>query len=158
TNVTADNYVISYGGNPLYKARYSGGQVQAITSPPSLVRHPTRLGYLVLFGTGKYFENDDAAPDTTKANSVYGIWDRLTKAQTGRRTTNLTRANLQAQDIIEETVTSFSNDGGSNVSWNLRYITDNPGQWYPEGTAEADEADNSSVQKWGWYVDLEVGN
>lgn len=158
TNVTANNYVVSYGGNPLYKARYSGGQVQAITSPPSLVRHPTRLGYLVLFGTGKYFENDDAAPDTTKANSVYGIWDRLTKAQTGSRPTNLARANLQAQDIIEETVTSFSNDGGSNVSWNLRYITDNPVQWYPEGTAEADEADNSSVQKWGWYVDLEVGN
>lgn len=157
TGVTAGNYVISYGGRPLYQTRYQGGQVQAITTPPSLVRHPTRRGYLVLVGTGKYFETDDAAPDTSKANSIYGIWDRLTRAQSGSHPANLTRSNLQHQDIIEEKVTSFSSDGGTSSSWNLRYITENPVTWYTEGTSSDDEAANSSVETWGWYVDLEVG-
>lgn len=158
TGVTAANYVVSYNGNPLYRARYAGGQVQSITAPPSLVRHPTRRGYIVLFGTGKYFETDDAAPDTTKANSMYGIWDRLTKAQSGSHPSSLTRANLQAQEIVEETVTTFSNDDGPSVSRQVRYITDNDVEWYPEGTTPEQEKNNSNVQNWGWYVDLEVGS
>ena len=157
SGVTAADYKVSYNGNPIYKTRYADGQVQPITSPPSLVRHPSRRGYLVLVGTGKYFETDDAAPDTTKAHSVYAIWDRLTKAQSGSHPTNLTRSNLQPQSIQEQKVTTFSNDG-SSVSRELRYISDNAVTWYREGVTSEQEADNSSVEKWGWYVDLEVNS
>lgn len=155
--VTEAHFVVSYGGKPLYQAAYSNNRIQSITSPPSLVRHPTRRGYLVIFGTGKYFETDDAAPDTTKANSVYGIWDRHTRAQSTGSRDNLTRSNLQQQNIVEEKVTSFSNGTGS-TSRTVRYITDNPIQWYANGTTPADEEYNNSVQTWGWYVDLEVGS
>ncbi|MEH6389030.1 MAG: PilC/PilY family type IV pilus protein [Pseudomonas profundi] len=158
--VSAATYAISYGGNPLYTAVYPDSRLQSITAPPSLVRHPTLRGYMVLFGTGKYFETDDAAPDTSKANTVYGVWDRLTRAQTtgAADAGNLTRSNLQQQRIREETVTSFEDDDDRIVSRNVRYITDNPIQWYTDGTAPEQEANRSRVRTWGWYVDLEVGS
>lgn len=155
--VTAADYKVSYGGQPLYKARYSGGQVQPITSPPSLVRHPSRLGYLVLFGTGKYFEIDDAAPDTTKAHTMYAIWDRLTKAQSGSHPADLTRSNLQPQSIEQQKVTTFTNDG-SSITRELRYISENDVTWYRDGVTPTQEANNSNVQTWGWFVDLEVNS
>ncbi|WGK60982.1 PilC/PilY family type IV pilus protein [Halopseudomonas sp. SMJS2] len=159
TGVSTGDYKVSYGGKPLYQAAYSNGNIQPITAPPSLVRHPTRRGYLAIVGTGKYFETDDAAPDTTKAHSVYAVWDRLTRGQatTSVSPGNLTRANLQQQRIVEEKVTSFSGDTGS-TSWTLRYLTDNPVGWYKDGTSVAEEDLSSRVQTWGWYVDLEVGS
>ena len=157
SGVTAADYKVSYGGQPLYKARYSDGQVQPITSPPSLVRHPSRYGYLVLFGTGKYFETDDAAPDTTKAHSVYAVWDRLTKAQSGSHPAGLTRRNLQEQEISQQKLTTFTNEGTS-ITRDLRYITNNDVTWYQTGVTPAQEANNNSVQTWGWFVDLEVNS
>lgn len=159
SGVSTAHFEVSYGGSPLYKAVYSNGNVQPITSPPSLVRHPTRRGYLVIVGTGKYFETDDAAPDTTKANSVYAIWDRLTRGQTTSSGSvgNLTRNNLHQQHIVEEKMTSFT--GASSRT--LRYISDdleNPIQWYTPDTTPEEEESRNSVQDWGWYIDLEVGS
>lgn len=158
--VTAENYAVSYGGRPLYRAVYSEDRNQAITSPPSLVRHPTRRGYIVLFGTGKYFETADAAPDTTKANSIYGIWDRLTRAQPTSTSDagTLTRSNLQRQTIVEEEMTEFSRQDQAAVSRKVRYISNEPVEWYIEGTTPLEEADKNHVNKWGWYLDLEVGS
>lgn len=159
-SVTAVHYKISYGSSPLYRATYpieaDQTRVQAITSPPSLVRHPTRRGYIVMFGTGKYFENSDAAPDTTKANSVYGVWDRLTKAQStvSSDAGSLTRSSLQQQTIDVQKSTIFT--GEPSIERTVRYISDNPVQWYVNGTTPAEESDKNKVLKWGWYVDLEV--
>lgn len=164
TSVTASDFKVSYGGNPLYTASYPGAQnttrAQAITAPPSLVRHPTMRGYIVLFGTGKYFETADAAPDTTKANSIYGIWDRLTKAQNTQSAAalNLTRNNLQAQTIQQQTVTTFNKEDGSSTTRTVRYISQNPITWYVDGTTPAQEEQNNKVNKWGWYLDLQVGS
>ncbi|QIB49637.1 pilus assembly protein [Pseudomonas sp. OIL-1] len=162
TSVTASDYKISYGDSPLYRATYpieaNQTRIQAITSPPSLVRHPTRRGYIVMFGTGKYVENSDAAPDVTKANSVYGVWDRLTKAQptVSSDAGSLTRSNLQQQTIQEQKSTTFT--GEVSVERTVRYISDNPVQWYISGTTPAEESDKKKVLKWGWYVDLQVGS
>ncbi|MBK5940604.1 pilus assembly protein [Halochromatium roseum] len=60
---------------PLFQASYpSGGEDlrQPITAPPEVVAHPDG-GYLVLFGTGQYFEVGDNA--STEVQSLYGIWD-----------------------------------------------------------------------------------
>ena len=88
---------------------------------------------------------------------MYAIWDRLTKAQSGSHPASLTRNNLQAQSIIQQKMTTFSNDD-SSITRDLRYITDNDVKWYRDNVTPAQEANNNSVQSWGWYVDLEVNS
>ena len=127
--------------------------------PPSLVRHPTLRGYIVMFGTGKYFESADAAPDTTKPNSVYGIWDRLTKAQSTSSADagSRTRRDLQRQTIEEQKVTTFNRETGGSVSRTVRYISDTAITWYADDVEPDDEEDSSNVNTWGWYLDLQIG-
>ncbi|MNO95118.1 Neisseria PilC protein [compost metagenome] len=151
----ANDFTVSYGGKPLYTAkdsRATGATSQAIMAPPSLVRHPTTLGYLVIFGTGKYFETNDGNVDSTRAMSLYGIWDRKTKAQaTSAPSTVLTRSNLVTQTITEQAATNpFSSN--TNVQ-GLRIVSQTAIQWYTTG---ATDTSDSSVNKWGWALDFKV--
>src|SRR5690606_22930467 len=143
-NSNADNFKVSYGGNPLFTATSTIGSArQPITAPPSLIRHPTREGYLVVFGTGKYFETTDKDGVKTHAQSVYGIWDRETKAQSTSAIT-ITRSDLVAQQIAA-TMTATASDGSTRTA---RTITDNPITWLDT---------NGNVNKRGWYLDLRAG-
>lgn len=141
-------FSISYNSSPLYTAtdsRTSGATKQAITAPPSLVRHPTSLGYLVIFGTGKYFETNDGTVDTTRAMTLYGIWDQKTKGQTTSTATPATRTNLQQQTITEQ---ATSNPFSANETvQGLRILSQNPVAWYDA---------NNNVNKKGWYLDFKV--
>jgi len=159
SSVSTADFVVSYGGQPLYSAVYPAGaddeRLQPITAVPSLIRHPTRRGYLVIFGTGKYFETDDASGDTEKSNSIYAIWDRKTRAEPTTSAPSLSRNSLAEQTIATEQVGTFLN-GDSSTSWDVRTLSDNSVQWYKDDTTRAEEADNASVNKWGWYLDLRV--
>lgn len=58
---------------PLFTAFDDTGNRQPITSGLDIGVHPSG-GYLVYFGTGKYFEKDD---DSTKSQqTLYAIWDK----------------------------------------------------------------------------------
>ncbi|MGL1931577.1 MAG: PilC/PilY family type IV pilus protein [Desulfotalea sp.] len=46
---------------------------QAITSTPDVIRHPTKNGYMIVFGSGRFLSNDDW--ETSSTQSMYGIWD-----------------------------------------------------------------------------------
>jgi type IV pilus assembly protein PilY1 len=156
-NIAASNFAVSYGGSPLYKAtdsRASGTATpQTIMAPPSLVRHPSTLGYLVIFGTGKYFETGDGTKDDTRAMTVYGIWDRKTKGQTTSTRTPPTRSSLQAQTITSQPST---NPFSANVDVDgIRTVSDNTVQWYNTGATDTADSD---VNKWGWALDLKVAN
>ncbi|GGK01763.1 type IV pilus biogenesis factor PilY1 [Pseudomonas matsuisoli] len=141
---------ISYNAKPLFKAVDANGNAQAITAPPSLVRHPTQRGYLVIIGTGKYFEDKDAAVDTTRAQSIYAIWDRKTKGEAtgGTNPPSITRSSL-----IEQTITSTTASGSSNP---VRLLSKNVPVWYKDGTTTAQQDNDSSVRHWGWRMDLQV--
>jgi type IV pilus assembly protein PilY1 len=151
----ATDFAISYGGKPIYSAkdsRASGATGQTIMAAPSLVRHPTTLGYLVIFGTGKYFETTDGNVDSTRAQSLYGIWDRKTRAQsTSAPSTALARTNLVSQTITEE-ATSNPFAANTNVE-GIRTVSQNSIQWYTTG---ATDTSDSSVSKWGWVLDLKI--
>jgi PilC-like protein with beta-propeller domain/Calx-beta domain-containing protein len=54
---------------PLFKTNLK----QPITSAPDVMRHESGLGYMVIFGTGKYLGWLDLV--TTDPQSLYGIWD-----------------------------------------------------------------------------------
>jgi Tfp pilus tip-associated adhesin PilY1 len=53
---------------PLFKT-----PAQPITAKPDVMRHCTKEGYMVLFGTGRYLDEDDL--NDTSPQSIYGIWD-----------------------------------------------------------------------------------
>lgn len=144
-NIQASSFAIAYGGQPLYKAfdsRPVGTATrQAITAPPSLVRHPSGTGYIVVFGTGKYFETNDGNVDTTRAMTLYGIWDEKTRRQsTSAPSSVLSRSNLQQQTITSQPSNPFSANNGVQ---GIRIVSDNAVDW---------------TTKKGWYLELKVGN
>ena len=52
---------------------FSAGANKPITVEPDIARHPTQIGVMVYFGTGRLLEQADAGTTTTQ--SIYGIWD-----------------------------------------------------------------------------------
>lgn len=149
--VTAEDFKVGYGGKPMFKATATGSTAsQPITAAPSLIRHPSRTGYLVVFGTGKFFETDDKEGVKSHAQSVYGIWDTKTRGEptsafTIQRTHDDGEGNghLVKQKIIEELTGTYT-QGGTNPA---RTVSNNPVNWVDS---------NGSIQKYGWYLDLAV--
>lgn len=129
---------MSFGGQPLYSAVDSAGAAQAITAAPSLVRHPTRKGYIVIFGTGKYFENADARADTSRAQTLYGIWDQQTKGEAAGSTPRLTRGNLQQQTLDLQADSTFA-----STARTIRIASQNPVNWLNN---------DGSTKQSGWYL------
>jgi type IV pilus assembly protein PilY1 len=127
------SFAVSFGGLPLYTATVSdtaGSAVQSITAPPVVVAHPSGVGSLVIFGTGRYFTTADKA--NTDLQTLYGIWDQQKSTAT---TPNLARASLQAQ-----TITTQDNSATfSGVTTAIRIISNNTVDW---------------TTKYGWYLDL----
>ena len=161
---TAASIKLAYGEKPLFVARDNAGKRQAITIQPSLVRHPSNLGYLVLVGTGKYFENSDANVDKSRAMSVYGIWDRKTRRQETKfdeyAQKNRIRTNLQKQEFITQEENVAFGEDGKEVTNDIRLLSQNAVQWYKDSkdlNGEAlDPNDDTHVVKWGWRLDLAV--
>jgi type IV pilus assembly protein PilY1 len=155
-NIAASSFAVSYGGTPLFKAKDSrsgsDAKAQAITAPPTLVRHPSTLGYLVIFGTGKYFEEEDSEKDNTRAMTLYGIWDRKTKGQTTSSHSPPARSDLQEQTITAEPTNPFKLNVGVD---GIRIVSDETVQWYKTNATGTTDLD---VEKWGWALDLHVAN
>jgi len=147
--VTSENFKVGYGGKPMFQAKAGDGKndaAQPITAAPTLIRHPSRIGNLVVFGTGKFFETEDKEGVKTHAQSVYGIWDTKTRAEPTSENT-VKRDQLVKQDIEEE-VTGTYTQGGTNPA---RIISNNPVKW-----TAMDGNGVVSVNQYGWYLDLAV--
>ena len=70
-------------GASTYTKVFDGIPDQPIDNAPTVAEHPTEEGYMVYFGTGSIFSNDDALNDGEspagsgsfiKKQAVYGIW------------------------------------------------------------------------------------
>jgi type IV pilus assembly protein PilY1 len=137
---SASSFKVAFANKPLYAATASdtaGSAVQSITAPPTLVRHPSANGILVVFGTGRYFTTADKS--TTDLQTLYGIWDKQTAAQAAASTPILARSSLQAQTItLQVNNATF----GSSTSA-IRTVSKNSVDW---------------GSKSGWYLDLVVGS
>jgi type IV pilus assembly protein PilY1 len=79
----------------MFQARGPGGIPQPITAPPVLAPHPTGVGTLLLFGTGRYLGQPDV--DDLSVQSFYGIWD-----QGGSE--SVSRSALLEQEFLETDV------------------------------------------------------
>lgn len=127
------DFKVAYSGAPLFRATFDNTP-QPITSAPSLVLHPTGTGYLVVFGTGKFFETGDKEGNKSIAQSVYGIWDKQTRGELASNP-GINRSSLQQQSISEQTTVSAA-DGSTRQG---RVISNNAIDW---GTQN------------GWYLNL----
>ncbi len=121
----------SSGGKPepLFSANRAGVS-QSVTTNLQVDVHPTGLGVMVFFGTGRYLGLSDLADVETQ--SLYGVWDRFD-------TNGYLRSSLLEQSITTHTI-------GSGID--ARVVTDYPIRW-DDGALPvlADE-------KFGWYIDL----
>ena len=81
-------FTLGWGGGsatPVFIARDAAGNRQPIAHAPRLAFAPGG-GYLVLFGTGKFLEADDARPASFVPQSFYAVRDRLGGPLGGRAT------------------------------------------------------------------------
>ncbi|CAK0737796.1 type IV pilus assembly protein PilY1 [Gammaproteobacteria bacterium] len=141
SNASAANWTVAFKNGttpkPLFQAHYISTNpvtdvVQPISSPPEIGLHPNG-GYIVVFGTGKYFETGDNT--STAVQSLYGIWDKddgttACAALADACVFPTNRSTLQVQTILTEPSSNGS-------TW--RVISSNAIDW--------------STQR-GWYVDL----
>ncbi len=137
------DFEVAYGGAPLFSAVANTGTNarQPITSAPSLVLHPTGFGYLVVFGTGKFFETGDKEGDKSIAQTVYGIWDKQTLGEEASDPNiSSSRSSLQQQTI--ETQTTVEANGATRQGL---VLSANNVRW---------QASNSAPAQDGWYLNL----
>ncbi|AXA68969.1 pilus assembly protein PilY [Pseudomonas oryzihabitans] len=150
-NASASAFKVAFGGAPLYRARasrYTSGdanQIQAITAAPRLLRHPSGIGHLLLFGTGKYLEAGDATAVTGKAMSLYGIWDRQTAGKAADSTPTLSTANLQVQTLGSDTQLTYTSTAQVSITTTANTLSTNAVDWY---------GDSNRTGKYGWYLNL----
>jgi type IV pilus assembly protein PilY1 len=116
---------------PLFTARDDGGNTQPITTRPIFFSHPNG-GYMVLFGTGKFFENEDTDITSPQVQTFYGVRDHGTRIANSR------------DDLLEQWIFfegSFVSEGGQVIpNTRLRVLTDH-------------RIEDWDVHK-GWYLDL----
>lgn len=107
---------------------------QPITTRPAVIRHPSGLGRIVLFGTGKYLEVEDAGVSDGGIQSFYGIWDKDPK--NGSR---IKKSELQQQEILVEDTFTFTNGDETKFTEPLRVTSNYEVDW---------------DSKRGWYINL----
>jgi type IV pilus assembly protein PilY1 len=83
-DTSASNWAVDFGGDSLYTASVAS-KPQPITAPPTVIdladpnvwadgkNTAPKPGYMVVFGTGKFFETSDIA--NVDQQSLYGVWD-----------------------------------------------------------------------------------
>lgn len=134
-----NNWRVAFGNpanpQPLYTAcsadTCTAGNRQAITARPEVGLNP-QGGFIVYFGTGRYFASGDNAPGGG-INSFYAIRDPNEKGAANPQPVTGGRAGLLRQQVISEQVVSF--DG---ILQPIRVTTD----------FAIEPADK------GWYLDL----
>ncbi len=143
-NGGTENFKVSYGGQPMFSAK-SGTHKQAITTAPTIVRHPTRKGYIIIFGTGQYFEIGHKTPETNYPYTLYGIWDEKTKAEPTSSADPIEITDLKKQKI-ESSVLGHGQVSGLDLE--SRIVSNETVEWYK------DHDISKGRFKRGWYLDF----
>lgn len=154
----ANSFNVAYNGTPLFRAVAADdpNKAQPITSAPSLVRHATGRGYMVIFGTGKYFEDTDKDGDKSMAQTVYGIWDRYTRTvAVGTEDDPLlssTALNISRSDLVEQEIQSQTSAVDvEGDTYKARIITEKSIPW------TTSVGGVTTPNKWGWMLNLQLG-
>lgn len=100
---------------PLFTARDASNNVQPITTHPSVGAHPQGLGgYVVYFGTGKYFETTDNNLGTTR-HSFYGVWDKVDGSSPPSGRSALLQQTVLSEPIVQGRTTRVTSS--NTINW-----------------------------------------
>ena len=146
---------------PLFQAKGPGGTTQPITTKPDVMEHCERLGYLVVFGTGKYLSDADLSDTSTQ--TLYGIWDygddaddteflgSFNRGSTPQLSNQADNVELKMQEVYDWRI-----EGGIE----LRTLTDYVPTWGTVADAtdgqdpDPGSSDPNEIVHAGWYLDL----
>jgi type IV pilus assembly protein PilY1 len=131
TGTSSSNWQVALDNAPLYSA----GSTQPITATPAVVPHPSG-GYVVNFGTGKFFEISDTT-GSFATQRLYGIWD---KQLFGATSTPSGAASLTGTSALQVQTISTTTVGGID--------------YYGVSTTAVVWGDGLLSGKRGWYIDL----
>lgn len=116
---SASSWGVDLSGQPLMKV----GATQPITAPPSALPLPIvgtsdpKPGYMVVFGTGKFYEVTDIT--NTAPQSLYGVWDKLDfGASVIPAGSALTATSSLVQQTISAAITGTSGNTYFSISTN----------------------------------------
>jgi len=119
----------------LYTATDPSGKAQPITSPLTVMDHPTGVGDLVFFGTGKYLELDD--PRDPQVQSFYAIWNKDDGSDSEPVVASRDAAGLVKQSFLETDIAK--GDALGRTSSDLAIDWSDPAH-----------------PKYGWYIDFDI--
>lgn len=162
----------------------SGGSVQSITSRPDAMLHcdQTLPGYLVVFGTGRYLDEEDIG--TTYKQTIYGIWDYGEDKDSteylgtfSRSTGKVDNSNVNKSILVPQFATDvypivLNPETGEEEygSTKLRVLTKNPVYWAAQSDPDDPNDPNDpndtydqynplqgdSPSNVGWFIDLPI--
>ncbi len=121
SSTTPADWKLAFTDTPLYQAKNGSNQVEPITASPVYFAHP-RGGNLVVFGTGKFFENKDL--NDVQVRSLYGVWD---KVLTGAGSAAPEGAIAASSTLVEQTLSSISGTSYYTASANAVDYADKRG-------------------------------
>ncbi len=174
TDSNPSNWHVDFGGKALFTAvgPSKNTNPQPITTKPAVMKHPTRHGLMVLFGTGKFLGESDRT--NTDTQSLYGIWD-FSDTDNNEYLGTFERSggayglsNLYGIKLLEQTIvfqdsststqsqaTTFGTNGtdGSTAVELLRVTSDEKADW----SVTADSGDKSlpdPAVHAGWFFDM----
>ena len=157
SSATTSNWTLTNSRVNLFTAQDSGGTAQPITSRVQWALHPTGVGYIVSFGTGKYLETTDtASPFSTQ--TVYGIWDKANNTSNiSAQSTVSGRSVLMQQLMLANGTTSagtpyrvLSKFVPNYTSANITYTSAQVAATDPNRPANT----TTVTPQLGWYFDL----
>jgi type IV pilus assembly protein PilY1 len=124
---------------------------QSITVQPVIGYNSGATGYLVYFGTGSYFLEDDNS--NKGIQTFYAIWDK-----DDGTAEEFDRTHLLKQEIVEELSPEDTDDTDNNDDLvDKQRITTNNGISWHEATgvpSDDDDGDGYYDTHLGWYLDL----
>jgi type IV pilus assembly protein PilY1 len=157
---------------PLFQAKgpkttdFPEGTPQPITSKPEITFHPSKNGYLVMFGTGKFLGEVDVSDHTVQ--SIYGLWDYGDDSDDAEYLGALIRgadgsviglANLPEMEkasLVEQQITDRTYAFPNGKVTNIRLLTQRTPNWVTENDTSGQEPNPSTTETndVGWYFDL----
>lgn len=134
TGTSSSSWKVGLSGSALYVAKDSSNSLQPITATPAVLPHPDG-GYVVSFGTGKFYESTDAS--NLSRQRLYGIWDK----QVFGSATASSPLSQGVSRLLQQTITTV-NIGTPPVAF--YNVSANPVTW--------GNGSDSGIR--GWYIDL----
>ena len=149
-----------------YGSLFTTSPLQAITTAPVITAHPSGVGQLVVFATGRVLSEDDI--DVSAVHYVYGVWDGAPAGSAALLEQSLVGSGSSTWRTVTAYQPQWDATGVQHRAWRLalpmgeQVIGDNPfkenGRFYFVSTlATFDAKGTSNFSHWFYELDINTG-